>query len=187
MSSNVGFRQGPLFEGRRKRMCCVTWDVVTVAKYLTKYEEWNRTPGEMIFMSLLLLALPLLISSLFLYIFICLMSWGVVWRCCFHPSLSEKLFPHVVTRKNIILRSLLFLSVFMLFFLIPNIFDVVIMPYLICFDDITREFRYYHLWDITCDTASNKIRLNEYGTFVEFNLTAQPACIASGCSPLMKW
>lgn len=94
----------------------------------------------------------------------------------------------LLSEKNIILRSLLFfVCVHAFFCFIPNIFDVVIMPYLICFDDITREFRYYHLWDITCDTASNKIRLNEYGTFVEFNLTAQPACIASGCSPLMKW
>lgn len=137
---------------------------------------------------LLLLVLPLLISSLFLYIFICLMSWRVVWRCFFHPSLSEKLFPHVVIRKK---YNFAFAAVFCLcscffFCFIPNIFDVVIMPYLICFDDITSELCYYHLWDITCDSASNKIRLNEYGTFVEFNLTAQPACIASGCSPLMK-
>lgn len=47
------------------------------------------------------------------------------------------------------------------------------------------EFCRYHLWGIiTCD--SSKIRLNEYTTFVDFNETPKPACIASGCSPLMR-
>lgn len=121
-------------------------------------------------------------SALFLHIFICLMSGGGASSASTRRWVKNFSLM-LLSEKNIILRSPLFL---LLLFFIPNIFDVVIMPYLICFDDITREFGYYHLWDITCDT-SNKIRLNEYRTFVESKLAAQPACIASGCSPLMKW
>lgn len=172
MSSNVML--GNSF--KRTSWSCVTWDgSVTLrnSEGILKNEHQNHLYFRVV--CLLFADIRLLSSSSLFASWVATFFFGLNFLFFFEISASSKgkTSPFIQATKKIW---------FFPFRSCSTTF-VVITSYLICFADIA-ELACYHLWDITCD--SRRIRLNEKRTFVDFSVTPNPACIASGCSPLMK-